>query len=195
MRRLSRPCSTRPSFFSAFHQTPGRPSVQGLCLSPALTRALCYHYRRPTPTAPPKSIAPPFAPAFAAAPSLFFHKRASTTPSPSAPTEAMTEAQTQALDQLAAQIEGLSLDAVAEAYPTAFPRSNPLNFWRAHIANVLSKLSGVSTDIIFRAVSWTTGLDKGDFIVAVPALRVKGGKPDALAAEYASKVRTSSMQP
>jgi arginyl-tRNA synthetase len=103
----------------------------------------------------------------------------------------MTQAQTQAIDQLAAQIEGLSLDAVAQAYPAAYPQSNPLDLWRAHIANVLSKISGVSSDIVYRAVSWTTSLDKGDFILAVPALRIKGGSAPDRAAEWAAQVRTS----
>ena len=33
------------------------------------------------------------------------------------------------------------------------------------------------------------GFEKGDLIVAVPALRVKGRKPDELAAEWSEKVR------
>lgn len=92
------------------------------------------------------------------------------------------------IDQLAANVQGLSLDALAESYPTSQPRDNLLDLWRAHISNVLSDISGVEKDIIYRAISWTSVLDKGDFVIPIPALRVKGAKPDALATEWASKV-------
>ncbi|KAF4126459.1 arginyl-tRNA synthetase [Geosmithia morbida] len=91
------------------------------------------------------------------------------------------------IDQLASQVEGLSLDSVAKAYPTARPNVNPLDLWRAHIANVLAKITSIDTSIIFPVIAWTQTLDKGDFILPVPALRIKGAKPDALAEEWASK--------
>ena len=102
-------------------------------------------------------------------------------------------AEATAIEKLAGQVQGLSLDTVAQTYPTIYPKVNPLDLWRAHISNTLSNLSGVSTDIVYRAVSWTSGLDKGDFIVAVPALRIKGAKPDALASEWADKVHLTPI--
>ncbi|VUC34007.1 unnamed protein product, partial [Clonostachys rosea] len=92
-----------------------------------------------------------------------------------------------AVEQLASKVQGLSLDSVKQTYPSTFPKVNPLDLWRAHISNVLHGISGVSTDIVYRAIQWTQGLDKGDFTLAVPALRVKGQKPDVLAAEWGAK--------
>lgn len=94
-----------------------------------------------------------------------------------------------AVEQLASQVQGLSLGSLAADYPSARPDVNPLDLWRAHISNVLAKITGVDTAIIFPVIAWTQTLDKGDFILPVPALRIKGAKPDALAEEWASKVR------
>ncbi len=98
-------------------------------------------------------------------------------------------AESAAVEQLAGQVQGLSLDSVAQTYPSAHPHVNPLDLWRAHISNVLSKITGVETSIIFPVVAWTQSLDKGDFVLPVPALRIKGAKPDALAESWASQVR------
>ncbi|KAM0486780.1 hypothetical protein ACHAPX_000043 [Trichoderma viride] len=91
------------------------------------------------------------------------------------------------IDQLTGLVNGLSLDSIAEKYPQAHPEINPLDFYRAHVSNVLAGISGVDSSIIFPAMNWTTGLDKGDFVLAVPALRIKGQKPDALATKWAEE--------
>jgi hypothetical protein len=98
-----------------------------------------------------------------------------------------------AIDDLASQVQGLSLDTVAQKYPNVHPHVNPLDLWRVHLANVLSNISGVSSDLIYPAIAWTSTLDKGDFTIAVPALRIKGQKPDALATEWGSKASTVSL--
>ena len=103
-------------------------------------------------------------------------------------TSTSTMATPAAIEQLSSQVQGLSLDSVTQAYPNAHPSINPLDMWRAHISNVLSKISGVDTSIIFPVIAWTMSLDKGDFTIPVPALRIKGSKPDALAEDWASKV-------
>lgn len=94
------------------------------------------------------------------------------------------------IDQLTTLVNGLSLDSIAEKYPQAHPEINPLDFYRAHLSNVLAGISGVDSQIIFPVINWTTGLDKGDFVVAVPALRIKGQKPDALATKWAEEFPT-----
>lgn len=181
LRKPSLNCSTRLFFSSILPLTPGRIRVKG----PRRLRSFGPGPLRPT--APPNSTAPP-----SPIPSLFLHttatKRTVSSPISTAMAEAQAQAQTQVLEQLASQVQGLSLGSIAETYPNSYPKINPLDLWRAHICNVLSGISGVSTEIISRAISWTSGLDKGDFIVAVPALRVKGAKPDVLAAEWVSKV-------
>ncbi|KID86336.1 arginyl-tRNA synthetase [Metarhizium guizhouense ARSEF 977] len=96
-------------------------------------------------------------------------------------------AQSNIVNQLAQKVEGLTLDGLAQKYPTAHPEINPLDLYRAHLSDVLSKISGVETSIIYPVVMWTQSLDKGDFVVAVPALRIKGKKADVLAQEWAEK--------
>lgn len=97
------------------------------------------------------------------------------------------------IDQLTTLVSGLSLDSIAEKYPQAHPEINPLDFYRAHVSNVLAGISGVDSQIIYPAINWTTGLDKGDFVLAVPALRLKGQKPDALAIKWAEEVKSNTL--
>ncbi|KAL2187773.1 arginyl-tRNA synthetase [Thermothelomyces heterothallicus CBS 203.75] len=91
------------------------------------------------------------------------------------------------MEQLAQKVGGMSLDAIADKYPNCHPEINPFDFYRAHIANVLSGITGVEPKIIYPALSWTSGLDKGDLMLAAPALRIKGQKPDELAQQWADK--------
>ncbi|KAG5988014.1 hypothetical protein E4U54_004798, partial [Claviceps lovelessii] len=93
----------------------------------------------------------------------------------------------QVIDELAQRVEGLTIASIAQTYPNAHPEINPLDLYRAHLSDLLSKISGVDTSIIYPVVMWTSSLDKGDFVVAVPALRIKGTKPDVLAQEWAEK--------
>jgi arginyl-tRNA synthetase len=97
-----------------------------------------------------------------------------------------------AVQHLVDQVGGLTLDAVTKKYPQTHPEINPFDLYRAHLSNVLAEVSGVDPAIIYPAAQWTQGLDKGDFVLAVPALRVKGTKPDVLASEWAAKVRQPS---
>lgn len=92
------------------------------------------------------------------------------------------------MEQLAQKVDGMSLDAIADKYPNCHPEINPFDFYRAHLSNVLADISGVDPKIIYPALSWTSSLDKGDLILAAPALRVKGQKPDELAKQWGEKV-------
>jgi len=65
---------------------------------------------------------------------------------------------------------------------------NLIEPYRRHIAQLLSQVSGVDQSIISPAIQWTSGLDKGDLIIAVPAMRIKGGKPTELAERFANEV-------
>lgn len=106
-----------------------------------------------------------------------------------APISTVAMASSNVMDQLAQRVEGLTVASVTELYPNAHPEINPLDLYRAHLTDLLSKASGVDKSIIYPVVMWTQSLDKGDFVVAVPALRIKGTKPDVLAQEWAAKVR------
>jgi arginyl-tRNA synthetase len=91
------------------------------------------------------------------------------------------------IDQLAQRVEGLTLQNVTADFPTTHADVNPYDFWRAHLTKVLNGITGVDPKIIYPTINWTSGLDKGDFVVAVAAFRLKGTKPDVLAQEWAEK--------
>ncbi len=92
------------------------------------------------------------------------------------------------IDRLVQQVEGFSLDALADKYPNCHPETNPFDFYRAHLSNVLADVTGVDPKIIYPSLSWTQSLDKGDMVLAAPALRVKGQKPDELVKQWTEKV-------
>ncbi|KAK1777555.1 hypothetical protein QBC45DRAFT_186034 [Copromyces sp. CBS 386.78] len=106
---------------------------------------------------------------------LFFHRKHST----------MTTAAP--IDQLVKQVDGLSLDAIKAKFPENYPELNLMDLYRAHLSNVLSEVTGVDTSLIYPNLGWTSGLEKGDMALPVPALRVKGKKPNELAEEWAAK--------
>ena len=85
------------------------------------------------------------------------------------------------VDQLASLVKGFSLAEAQSKYPNCHPDTNPFDLYRAHLTNVLAGVTGVDAVLVYNALQWTTGLDKGDLILATPALRVKGKKPDELA--------------
>jgi arginyl-tRNA synthetase len=89
---------------------------------------------------------------------------------------------------LAQQLQQLGINNI-ESYPNCHPDTNPVDIYRSHITSLLAPITGVDPAIIYPAIQWTQTLDKGDAILAVPALRVKGKKPQELAEEWASKVR------
>jgi len=92
----------------------------------------------------------------------------------------------QPTDDVVSQLQQLSVDDASQ-YPACAPSTNVVDRYRLHITDLLHEASGVDKKIIYPAVAWTSTLDKGDLIVAVPALRVKG-KPDELAAQWIEKV-------
>ncbi|KAH9906427.1 arginyl-tRNA synthetase [Xylariomycetidae sp. FL2044] len=85
--------------------------------------------------------------------------------------------------QLSNQLEQLP---PLEKYPNSYPDINPIDVYRSHITSTLHKITGVDTKIIYNALQWTTSLDKGDLVLAIPALRVKG-KPDELGKQWMEK--------
>lgn len=82
---------------------------------------------------------------------------------------------------------GVSASEVKE-YPDANLAGNPVDVFRAYISEQLALITGVSRDVIVPALEWTQASDRGDLVLAVPRLRVKGKKPDELAVEWSEKV-------
>ncbi|EDO03926.1 arginyl-tRNA synthetase [Sclerotinia sclerotiorum 1980 UF-70] len=78
-------------------------------------------------------------------------------------------------------------------FPNCHPDVNVVDIYRAHITSTLTEITGVESTIIYRALAWTNTLDKGDIVLPVPALRVKGKKPNELAEEWAAKYPESPL--
>ncbi|ROW13021.1 hypothetical protein VPNG_05905 [Cytospora leucostoma] len=91
------------------------------------------------------------------------------------------------IDELVKLTSDLKLDSIRDKFPACYPETNPIDVYRAHLTNVLEEITGVDPKIIYNAIQWTSGLDKGDLIIAAPALRVKGKKPDELVKEWLEK--------
>jgi arginyl-tRNA synthetase len=100
-----------------------------------------------------------------------------------AQTRAITMAAADPVNELSAQLEKLgSLDK----YPNCYPEVNPQDLYRAHVTSILHEITGVDTTVIYNALQWTMSLDKGDMVLAIPALRVKG-KPADLGQQWLEK--------
>ncbi|EKG15086.1 Arginyl-tRNA synthetase class Ic [Macrophomina phaseolina MS6] len=106
----------------------------------------------------------------------------------------MAQALTQApsVEELASTLKSFGLAEVPRA-PDTHPELNPFDIYRSHITELLAQASGVDQKIIYPTIQWTQSLDKGDLTMAVPALRIKGKKPDELAKEIADKFPESPL--
>lgn len=90
---------------------------------------------------------------------------------------------------LEAKLKSLSIVTPLPTFPNCYPELNPTDIYRAHLTSLLTEVTGVDSKIIYPALQWTQTLDKGDLVLPIPALRVKGKKPPELAAEWIAKVR------
>lgn len=70
----------------------------------------------------------------------------------------------------------------------SFDALNPVDTYRKHLGEALAPIAGVAATEISSKIQWTQTQDKGDLMLPVPALRIKGKKPNDLAAEWAEKV-------
>lgn len=77
-------------------------------------------------------------------------------------------------------LEALSLEQMAAS-------KNPFVFYRQYLAEILAPIVERKVDEIIPLLQWTPTLEKGDLTLPVPALRVKGKKPQDLAEEIVSK--------
>ncbi|KAF6827798.1 arginyl-tRNA synthetase, partial [Colletotrichum plurivorum] len=93
---------------------------------------------------------------------------------------------------LATQLEKLSIGKL-ESFPGCYPDVNPVDIYRSHITSLLHDVTGVDKPIIYNALQWTQSLDKGDLVLAVPGLRIKGKKPAELSEEWLAKFPESPL--
>ncbi|EON65602.1 arginyl-tRNA synthetase [Coniosporium apollinis CBS 100218] len=90
------------------------------------------------------------------------------------------------MDDLTTTLQSLGVSDVPKA-PNTYPELNPFDLYRSHLATLLAPLSGQDASVIYPALQYTNTLDKGDLVLPVPALRIKGKKPDQLAKELGEK--------
>jgi hypothetical protein len=87
------------------------------------------------------------------------------------------------------------LPPIAAANPT----QNPLDIFRSHIAERLVSLagpsSGVTLDAVFSGLDRSTRPETGDFVLAIPRLRIKGSKPQDLGQEWQANVHALDLLP
>lgn len=101
-------------------------------------------------------------------------------------------AHTADMADLTATLQSLGLSEVPKL-PNTYPALNPVDIYRSHIAELLAPIAGVDPKVAYIALQWTQTLANGDLVLPVPALRLKGKKPDELAKELGSKVRRAYL--
>ncbi|KAL4878036.1 hypothetical protein BJY04DRAFT_196930 [Aspergillus karnatakaensis] len=96
---------------------------------------------------------------------------------------------------LPAAVESLSLHTTSETskFPNSFPSLNPVDIYRGHIAEKLGEAAGIEPEKIYSRLQWTNSLDKGDLVLPVPSLQIKGKKPAELCEELAAKFPESDL--
>lgn len=93
---------------------------------------------------------------------------------------------------LSAQLKAMGLSGT-KRYPGSNTQLNPVDIFRTHISNELSKISGVPGETIYPALEFTNNADRGDLLIPVPRLRVKGAAPAKLAEEWAAAFPKSEL--
>lgn len=91
---------------------------------------------------------------------------------------------------LASSIADLRGETPLRVYSGASPSMNAVDIFRCAITEELAKIADLDTSLIYPALEWTSTLDKGDLLLAVPRLRVKGS-PTEKAASWAAAVSRS----
>ena len=97
----------------------------------------------------------------------------------------------QTMDELLSTLQRFGINDVSP-FPNAYPALNPVDVYRAHITDLLAPITGADPKVIYPAIQWTQTLDKGDCVLPVPALRLKGKKPDDIAKNIVDNVCSST---
>jgi len=95
------------------------------------------------------------------------------------------------LEDLQGLLTKLGINEKLPVFKAANPTSNPIDVFRSYIAEELSKITGAERDRVYESIEWTQDFKKGDLILAVPRLRIKGN-PAELGKERAEKVYSPS---
>ncbi|KAF2438472.1 arginyl-tRNA synthetase [Karstenula rhodostoma CBS 690.94] len=80
--------------------------------------------------------------------------------------------QAQAAEALTGKLKALGIDQLP-AEPNTYPALNPYDLYRSHVAELLSKSTGIDSKIIYPALQRTVKTEHGDLQMAAAALRQK----------------------
>lgn len=86
---------------------------------------------------------------------------------------------------ITSSLSKLGIDPPA-AEPASFPEANAVDLMRNYITDELHRLSSIDKSIIYPALDTPSTLEKGDLIVPLPRLRLKGVNPKEKAVEWAA---------
>ncbi|CAI4058920.1 hypothetical protein SKDZ_04G5410 [Saccharomyces kudriavzevii ZP591] len=89
-------------------------------------------------------------------------------------------------ESMISQLKKLSI-AEPAVTKDSHPEVNVVDLMRNYISQELSKISGVDPSLIFPALEWTNTMDRGDLLIPIPRLRIKGANPKDLAVEWAER--------
>ena len=89
-------------------------------------------------------------------------------------------------ETITSQLQKLSINAPAPL-EGSYPDVNVVDLMRNYISEELHKISGVDRSLIYPALEWTNTMERGDLLIPVPRLRIKGANPKDLATEWAEK--------
>lgn len=98
------------------------------------------------------------------------------------------------IESLQSQLSSLGISEPLPVFPDSNPTTNPVDVYRCYIAETLAPIGGVDIKLIYTSLEWTQSFDKGDLILAIPRLRLKGKKPDEVAKEWAEKVSSKKIR-
>jgi len=97
----------------------------------------------------------------------------------------------QKMEQLTERLSALGVTTLPQI-SSAHPHHNPLDIFRSHIAERLVQLAppeaNLTPETVFSGLDRSTKPETGDFVLAIPRLRIKGPKPQELSVEWQTKV-------
>lgn len=92
------------------------------------------------------------------------------------------------MNNLATKLKDFDFSSIAPLYENAFPDLDLVDLFRCVITAELVNLSGVESHLIYSALTWTNALEKGDLLLTVPRLGIKGTPPAENTLKFAKAV-------
>ncbi|KGQ02108.1 hypothetical protein PAAG_11057 [Paracoccidioides lutzii Pb01] len=126
-------------------------------------------------------------------PFSFFCTPRTTTPSPSKHHRYYRAAMATDSVPSVAELSIHSTTNEVSQYPNCYPSVNPVDRYRAHIAELVAEALGVDSQAVYPRLQWTNSLDKGDLVLAAPALQIKGKKPPEVVAQILENLAPSDL--